>query len=71
MENKQVFAELYRTDTADAKEDGQRLVSDTFKIDVPNELPEISLSGGQGKTRSAIKYTEIKTKTIKEVKNNR
>lgn len=71
MENKQIFAELYRTDTADAKEDGQRLVSDTFKIDVPNELPEISLSGGQGKTRSAIKYTEIKTKTIKEVKNNR
>lgn len=71
MENKKIFAELYRTDTADAKEDGQRLVSDTFKIDVPNELPEISLSGGQGKTRSAIKYTEIKTKTIKEVKNNR
>lgn len=71
MKNKQIFAELYRTDTADAKEDGQRLVSDTFKIDVPNELPEISLSGGQGKTRSAIKYTEIKTKTIKEVKNNR
>lgn len=71
MKNKQIFAELYRTDTADAKEDGQRLVSDTFKIDVPNELPEISLSGGQGKARNAIKYTEIKTKTLKEIKNNR
>ncbi|WP_195939948.1 M60 family metallopeptidase [Romboutsia sp. 1001713B170131_170501_G6] len=64
MENKQIFAELYRTDTADAKDDGQRLVSDTFKIDVPNELPKISLSGGQGKNRSAVKYTEIKTKTL-------
>lgn len=71
MKNKQIFAELYRTDTADAKQDGQRLVSNTFKLDVPNELPEISLSGGQGKARNTIKYTEIKTKTLKEVKNNR
>lgn len=71
MKNKEIFAELYRTDTADAKDDGQRLVSDTFKVSVPNELPEISLSGGQGKTRSNVKYTEIKTKTIKEIKNNR
>ena len=71
MENKEIFAELYRTDTADAQEGGQRLVSDTFKIDVPNELPEISLSGGQGKTRGKIKYTEINTKTIKNIKSNR
>ena len=71
MKNKEIFAELYRTDTADAKEGGQRLVSDTFKIDVPNELPEISLSGGQGKTRGKIKYTEINTKTIKNIKSNR
>lgn len=71
MKNKQIFAELYRTDTAGAKDDGQRLVSDTFNIDVPDELPKISLSGGQGKNRSAVKYTEIKTKTLKEVKYNR
>ena len=71
MENKEIFAELYRTDTADAKEGGQRLVSDTFKIDVPDKLPEISLSGGQGKTRGKIKYTEINTKTIKNIKSNR
>ena len=71
MENKEIFAELYRTDTADAKEGGQRLVSDTFKIDVPDKLPEISLSGGQGKTTGKIKYTEINTKTIKNIKSNR
>ena len=41
-----IFAELYRTDSADATEGGQRLVSDTFKLEVPDVLPEISLSGG-------------------------
>lgn len=71
MKNKEIFAELYRTDTADASEDGQRLVSDSFKIDVPDELPQISLSSEQGKTRSKVKYTEVKTKAIKEIKNNR
>lgn len=43
-ENKKIYAELYRTDTADASEGKQRLVSDTFKIDVPEDLKEISLS---------------------------
>ncbi|HCW53641.1 MAG TPA: hypothetical protein DG753_07890 [Clostridium sp.] len=43
-DNKKIFAELYRTDSADALEGGQRLVSDTFEIEVPEELPEISLS---------------------------
>ena len=43
-ENQEIFAELYRTDSAEAAEGGQRLVSDTFKLAVPKELPEISLS---------------------------
>ena len=45
-DNEKIFAELYRTDSADATEGGQRLVSDTFKLEVPDVLPEISLSGG-------------------------
>lgn len=42
-----VKAELYRVDDA-ATLKGQRLVSDTLYIDVPENLPEISLKNGQG-----------------------
>lgn len=42
-----VKAELYRVDDA-ATLEGQRLVSDTLYIDVPETLPEISLKNGQG-----------------------
>lgn len=48
-DNTEIFAELYRTDSADALTGGQRLVSDTFKIKVPDELPEIKLSSGNEK----------------------
>lgn len=40
-----VRAELYRVDDAGTNE-GQRLVSDTYFESVPEELPEIQLSGG-------------------------
>ena len=45
IDNEKIFAELYRTDSADAIEGGQRLVSDTFKLKVPDILAEISLTG--------------------------
>ena len=73
-DNKKVFAELYRTDSADASEGGQRLVSDTFKIDVPDQLSEITLSGGQGKrnlSSSNIKAIEINEALINKVMENR
>ena len=41
-DNDFIFAELYRTDSADLSDGGQRLVSDTFKLDVPDVLPNIS-----------------------------
>lgn len=43
-QNKSIFAELYRTDTANLATDGQRLVSNTFMINVPEELPSISFN---------------------------
>lgn len=72
MENQEIFAELYRTDTANAQEGGQRMVSDTFRLQVSGELPEITLSGGQGKARSTDKkVVEIDMKTVNGLKNNR
>lgn len=44
---KKVKAELYRVDDP-ATLEGQRLVSDTLYIDVPEKLPEIVLTNGQG-----------------------
>ncbi|MDY4736762.1 hypothetical protein, partial [Terrisporobacter sp.] len=69
-DNKQVFAELYRTDAADALEGGQRLVSDTFKIDVPSTLPEITLSASS-RSVNEVKAIEIKTDILNVIKENR
>lgn len=69
-DNKEIFAELYRTDTADASDGGQRLVSNTFKIDVPDVLPEISLS--KAKTRnSSTKVIEINKEVLNKLKKSR
>ncbi len=43
-QNKSIFAEFYRTDTANLATDGLRLVSNTFMINVPEELPSISFN---------------------------
>lgn len=73
-DNEKIFAELYRTDSADASEGGQRLVSDTFKIDIPDQLPEISLTGGNGRsilTSSNMKAIEIDKDVINKITENR
>ena len=69
-DNKKIFAELYRTDAADALEGGQRLVSDTFKIDVPKELPEITLSASS-RSVNEVKAIDIKTDILNAIKENR
>ena len=71
--NTEIFAELYRTDSADALEGGQRLVSDTFRIAVPDELPEISLTSGKTRslTSNNIKAIEIKESTINKITEGR
>ena len=69
-DNTEIFAELYRTDSADASEGGQRLVSDTFNLEVPDELPEISLSGGNGMrtlTSKNMKVIEIDKAVINRI----
>ena len=70
-DNKEIFAELYRTDTADAQDGGQRLVSNTFKIDVPDVLPEISLSAGNGKKATTQKAIEIDNKVLNKLQKSR
>ena len=73
-DNTKIFAELYRTDTADAMDGGQRLVSDTFKIDVPDQLPEISFNGGNGRSvlsSNNIKAIELNKELINKVTENR
>lgn len=73
-DNSKVFAELYRTDTADAIDGGQRLVSDTFKIDVPSKLPQISFNGGAGRSvlsSNNVKVIEINKDLINKVTENR
>ncbi len=71
-ENKKVFAELYRTDAADALEGGQRLVSDTFRIDVPEVLPEISLRKAAGyRAANNLKTIEINKDLIENISENR
>ena len=59
MKNNQIFAELYRTDSADLATGGQRLVSNTFKLTVPETLPTISLT--QSKVRNQQVITEFST----------
>ena len=69
-DNTEIFAELYRTDSADASEGGQRLVSDTFNLEVPDELPEISLSGGNGMrtlTSKNMKVIELDKAVINRI----
>ena len=68
-DNTEIFAELYRTDSADALTGGQRLVSDTFKIAVPDKLPEITLSSGTATARSNsnVKAFEIKENVIEKI----
>lgn len=72
-DNTKIFAELYRTDSADALEGGQRLVSDTFKIEVPDELPKISLTSGNTRnlTSNNVKAIEIKESTINKITEGR
>ena len=53
---------------------GQRLVSDTFKIDVPDQLPEISFNGGNGRSvlsSNNIKAIELNKELINKVTENR
>ena len=59
-----VFVGLY------ALEGGQRLVSDTFKIDVPKELPEITLSASS-RSVNEVKAIDIKTDILNAIKENR
>ncbi len=69
-DNTEIFAELYRTDSADASEGGQRLVSDTFNLEVPDELPDISLSGGNGMrtlTSKNMKVIELDKSVINRI----
>lgn len=46
LAGKQVRAELYRVKDAQTNE-GQRLVSDSLYVEVPQEMPEIELNGNQ------------------------
>lgn len=69
-DNKKVFAELYRTDTADPQDKGQRLTSNSFDIDVPNNLPSISLNGGVSRNANenkAVKAVEIDKQLVQQI----
>ena len=71
-ENKEIFAELYRTDTADASEGGQRLVSDTFKVTVPEILPEITLNSATGfRASKSLVTMKIDDTLINNISENR
>lgn len=50
-----VKAELFRVNNAETNE-GQRLVSDTLYVDVPSELPSITLNGGSIKANKNVSY---------------
>ena len=62
--NQSIFAELYRTDTANLTTDGQRLVSNTFMIDVPENLPSISFN----KTKT-VNHQVVKKITKEQITN--
>ena len=72
MKDSQVKAELYRYNKLDSTGApvGQRLVSDTFKIDVPSTLPEITLSASS-RSVNEVKAIEIKTDILNVIKENR
>ncbi|MDO5518074.1 MAG: M60 family metallopeptidase, partial [Clostridium sp.] len=71
-DNKKIFAELYRTDSADASEGGQRLVSDTFEIEVPEVLPEISLSKTSAyRASNNLRTMKIDKNLVENISNNR
>lgn len=63
-QNQSIFAELYRTDTANLTTDGQRLVSNTFMIDVPENLPSISFN----KTKT-VNHQVVKKITKEQITN--
>ena len=44
-----------------------RLVSDTFKVDVPDELPEILLSSGKSRSYANKKVIEIDNKKLNKI----
>lgn len=56
-----VMVEMYRVNDAETNE-GQRLVSDSLFVNVPDNLPEIEFSGGQGRsqTKKAVVYNNKK-----------
>lgn len=62
-----IKGELYRVNDP-ATLQGQRLVSDTFYIQVPEVLPEIDLKGGTGERaiQEIIEFEELKIKEINE-----
>ncbi|HAX73993.1 MAG TPA: hypothetical protein DCY20_10760 [Firmicutes bacterium] len=65
MENELIFAELYRTDTANLAAGGQRLVSNTFKVTIPEQLPEISFSNNKAMMNKVT--TQITSEQLKAV----
>ena len=62
-----IKGELYRVNDPETLQ-GQRQVSDTFYIQVPEVLPEIDLKGGTGKRaiQEIIEFEELKIKEINE-----
>ena len=72
IEGTSIKAELYRYNKLDSNNApvGQRLVSDTFKIDVPKELPEITLSASS-RSVNEVKAIDIETDILNAIKENR
>ena len=63
---------MYRTDSADPSEGGQRLVSNTFMINVPENLPEISLSKTTGyRAANNLKVMKVDNNLLDKVSYNR
>ena len=78
IEGSKIKAELYRYNKLDSTGApvGQRLVSDTFLYDLPenlNDLPEIELNNSKARTLSSdsTNVVEINSDVIKNVFNNR
>lgn len=78
VEGKQIKGELYRYNKLDSNNApvGQRLVSDTFLVDLPNDLndlPQIDLNNSKSRAlkSSYDKVIEINNETIKKASENR
>lgn len=78
VKGKQIKAELYRYNKLDeqGRPVGQRLVSDTFLVDLPedlNNLPQIDLTNSKSRAlkSSYDKVIEINNETIKKASENR